>query len=68
MSNWVIHCAEVWLQPIYDELHKRLVKEDVLHTDETVLQVLNEPERRAQSKSYMWLYRTGKYSEHPTVL
>ena len=60
MSNWVIHCAETWLKPIYDELHKRLVKEDVLHADETVLQVLNEPERRAQSKSYMWLYRTGK--------
>ncbi len=68
MSNWVIHCAETWLKPIYDELHKKLVKEDVIHADETVLQVLNEPERRAQSKSYMWLYRTGKYSEHPTVL
>jgi len=68
MSNWVIHCAEAWLQPIYDELHKRLITEDVIHADETVLQVLNEPERRAQSKSYMWLYRTGKYSRHPTVL
>lgn len=68
MSNWMIHCSETWLQPIYDELHKKLVLEDVIHADETVLQVLKEPERKAQSKSYMWLYRTGKYSEHPAVL
>ena len=68
MSNWMIHCSLTWLQPIYEELHKRLVLEDVLHADETVLQVLKEPERKAKTKSYMWLYRTGKYSEHPMVL
>ena len=68
MSNWMIHCSETWLKPVYDELHKRLVCEAVIHADETVLQVLREPGKKAQSKSYMWLYRTGKYAEHPIVL
>lgn len=50
------------------ELHKRLVQRDVLHADETTLQVLREPGKSAQSKSYMWLYRTGGDAEHPIVL
>ena len=45
-----------------------LVQRDVLHADEATLQVLREPGKSAQSKSYMWLYRTGGDSEHPIVL
>ena len=29
--------------------------------DETKLQVLNEPDQAATSKSYMWLYRSSRY-------
>lgn len=68
MSNWMIHCSEVWLTPLYDELHRRLLQEEIIHADETELQVLKEPGRRAQTKSYMWLYRTGKYADHPIIL
>ena len=68
MSNWMIHCSEKWLTPLYEELHRRLLRKDIIHADETELQVLNEPGKRAQSKSYMWLYRTGKYEEHPIIL
>ena len=57
-----------WLAPIYQELHRELLKRDVLHGDETTLQVLKEPGKSAQSKSYMWLYRTGGDAEHPIVL
>ena len=32
--------------------------------DETPLQVLHEPERRAQTKSYMWLFRSGEDGEY----
>ena len=59
---------EDWLAPIYHELHKELVRRDVLHGDETTLQVLKEPGKSAQSKSYMWMYRTGGDAEHPIVL
>ncbi len=68
MSNWLLRCAEDWLQQIYDVLHEQLVKRDLLHADETVLQVLHEPDRKAQSKSYMWLYRTSGDADHPIVL
>lgn len=36
--------------------------------DETPVQVLHEPERRAQTKSYMWLFRSGEDGEHPIVI
>ena len=68
MSNWMLHCSEVWLEPLYEELHRRLLLESIIHADETELQVLHEPGRKARTKSYMWLYRTGKYAEHPIIL
>ena len=68
MSNWILRAAEDWLRPVYDQLHRELVGREVLHADETTLQVLREPGKSAQSKSYMWLYRTGCDAEHPIVL
>jgi transposase len=68
MSNWLIRASEVWLEPVYDDLKRELLSRDVLHADETTLQVLHEPGKTAQSKSYMWLYRTGGDAEHPIVL
>ncbi len=68
MSNWIIHCTEAWLVPLYDRLHAMLLQEEIINADETKLQVLHEPGKRAQTDSYMWLYRTGSYAEHPIVL
>lgn len=68
LSNWMLKSTEDWLKPIYHELHRRLCAREILHADETTLQVLREPGKPAQSKSYMWLYRTSGDSEHPIVL
>ena len=68
MSNWVLRAAEDHLLPVYEELRRQLVKREVLHADETTLQVLHEPGKRAQTKSYMWLYRTGRDDGPPIVL
>ena len=68
MSNWVLRVAEDWLKPVYEELHRRLLQRQVLHADETTLQVLKLEGRTARSKCYMWLYRTGGDAEHPIVL
>ncbi len=68
MSNWLMWASEHWLAPIYEQLHKQLVSQKVLHADETTLQVLHEEGKKAQSKSYMWLYRTSGDAEHPIVL
>ena len=45
---------------MYEKLHQQLVKREVLHADETTLQVLHEPGKKAQTKSYMWAYRPGR--------
>ena len=68
MSNWMLRCAKDWLEPVYEQLHRQLVKQEVLHADETTVQVLHEPGKKPQSKSYMWLYRTSGDAEHPIVL
>ena len=68
MSNWLLNVSEIWLQPIYNILHERLRKEQVLHADETTLQVLKEAGRPSTSKSYMWLYRTSGCAEQAIVL
>jgi transposase len=68
MSNWLIKASEAWLEPIYEEMKRRLCKNNVLHSDETVLQVLKEPGKTPQSKSYMWLFRTSGEAEHQIIL
>jgi transposase len=60
MANWLIAGSERWLTPLYDYMHAELLKRDIAHADETTLQVLKEPGRTAQTKSYLWLYRTGR--------
>lgn len=47
-------------------MHQLLLEKDILHADESTLQVLHEPGRPATSKSYLWLYRTGK--EGPPII
>lgn len=59
MSGWLLRTAEDWLSPVYEAMKVRLFGYDVLHADETAVQVLREPGRRAQSKSWLWMYRTG---------
>lgn len=68
MSNWLIKASKDWLEPIYEEMKLRLCKHDVLHGDETTLQVLKEPGKAAQSKSYMWLFRTSGEAKHQLVI
>ena len=68
MSNWLLKATEDWLTPIYDAFRKILLTHKVLHADETTLQVLREPGKTAQSKSYMWLYRTSGDAQYPIVL
>jgi len=68
MANWVIRCANDWLAPLYSAMKKALINREVLHADETTLQVLKEPNKTAQSKSYMWLYRTSGDTTSPIVL
>src|SRR5690606_7985201 len=60
LANWTLAAAERWLKRVYDRLHAHLLSRDILHADETTVQVLHEPGRSAQNTSYMWLYRSGR--------
>jgi len=66
MANWLLAAADPWLKVIYDRMHEHLLLRNILHADETTLQVLKEPGRSAETKSYMWLYRTGR--EDPPII
>ena len=68
MSNWLVRSAEDWLKPLWEALHKRLLTAAVIHADETEVQVLHEPGKKATDKSYMWLYRTGRFEDQQIVL
>jgi transposase len=65
LSNWMLKGSE-WLELITELFVRDLLKRNVLHADETTLQVLKEPGRAAETKSYMWLYRTG--SQGPPIV
>ena len=60
MENWIIRCAEDNQEPMWEAMHEELLRREVVHADETVVQVLKENGRTDQSKSYMWVYRTGQ--------
>jgi len=60
MANWVIYAADRWLAPIYNLLRAELLSNDILHADETTVQVIKEQGRKASQHSYMWLYHTGR--------
>ncbi|MFD2444114.1 IS66 family transposase [Bacillus sp. CGMCC 1.16607] len=59
-ANWMVYGASNWLSILYNRMHQLLLLRDILHADESSLQVLHEPGRPATSKSYLWLYRTGR--------
>lgn len=68
MANWTIQCADRYLAVLYDYLHEKLYGYHVLQADETPV-LVNKDGRPAGSKSYMWVYRTGRmYTERQVVL
>jgi transposase len=68
MANWVIKCVELYLEPIYVLLKKYLLQQPVIHADETMLQVLHELGRLAQTKSWEWVYRTGRCAKRQIAI
>jgi transposase len=59
IANWMLKGADL-LETIYDRLRVLLLERDILHADESTLQVLHEPGRAATTNSYLWLYRSGR--------
>ena len=68
LSNWVLYAAEHFMKPIYKSIKSELLRCSVIHADETVVQVLNEPNKKAKTDSRMWVYCAGKYEKHSNIL
>lgn len=68
MANWIIYCASQYFAPFYDYLHRELLKRQFLMADETRIQVLHEAERKAETDSFMWLFRSGEDGLPPIIL
>ena len=66
LANWMIQVG-ILIQPLINLLRDRLLEYDIIQMDETTVQVLKEPGKRAQSKSYIWLQRGGPPAQ-PVVL
>ena len=58
MSRWAIKVAEACI-PLKNLLKQEILSGPLINADETTVQVLKEPGRSAQSKSYMWIFRGG---------
>ena len=68
MANWCIRLAEEYLSILYDYLHKELYFYHVIQADETPV-LVNHDGRKAGSKSWMWVYRSGHlYQKRQIVL
>lgn len=67
LSGWMTASADL-LRPVVDALHDRLIAGDIIMTDDTPLQVLREPGKSAQSKSYQWVYRTDPFAPMQIIL
>ena len=63
MANWVIQIAELYLKPFSDAYLAELLRQTVIHADETVLQVNREPGRDATAESRIWAYASSKRAE-----
>ena len=75
MCNWTISVADR-CKELVNLMEEEIRKGPLIHMDETTVQVLKEPERKAEAKSYMWVsvgYPSGDksrplilYRYHPT--
>ena len=68
IASWIIDNAEAYFKPLCDFFQRRLVTGMYAMADETPVQVLKEPGRRAQTKSFMWVFRTGEFDREQIVL
>lgn len=68
IAKWIIDNALDFFAPMCDYFRRKLVEGRYAMADETPVQVLKEPGRRPETKSYMWVFRSGEFDEQQMVL
>ena len=67
MATWMVRCGDL-VQPLINLLRDKLLEAPVVHCDETTVQVLNEPGKTPQSKSYMWVQVAEPQNDQKIIL
>lgn len=67
MANWVIRAAQEFFQYVFDRMRSVLISRRYLHADETPF-LVNKDGRPANSKSYIWVYRTTTDEAEPQIV
>ena len=68
MSNWAGIAADKWCLPIVEKMHEQLIAGQIIHADETTVQVLHEEGRKPTSVSRMWVYCNGKMNDKSIII
>ena len=68
MANWIIQCADRYLQPLYELMKEEFLRSRYAHGDETRVQVIDEPEQKGSTQNWMWVYLTDEYSGSPRMV
>jgi transposase len=65
LASWMVKMGDL-VEPLMDRIREEIRGSSFAQCDETPFQVLKEPEKRAQSQSYLWVLRGGE-PEHPLI-
>lgn len=58
IANWHKKVGEYYFEPLVQQMKEELLKEEVLHADETTFNVLES----SRTKDYVWLFSSGRYA------
>ena len=68
MANWIILCADRYLQPLYELMKEEFLRSRYVHGDETRVQVIDEPGQKGSTQNWMWVYLTDEFSDAPRMV
>lgn len=63
LSNWCMQVADHYFSFLIDRMKLHLLTNDIVHCDETSLQVLHHQDGSTNKNSYMWVYCSGMYDK-----
>lgn len=68
-ARWMMDATDQYLVKVYDYMHEKLLKEDIINADETYHNVFTEGRKDSKLKrTYIWMFRSGITAEQAIVL
>lgn len=67
LANWIIR-SSMWFEKLWERMLEFLLTDYLIHADESPLRVLKRNGQQVDGQSRMWVFCSGKYSEHKMAL